>query len=196
MRQRLYFIFCSFTIWIIAGSLLAADHHEEKPQMTGFLADFAGQIYFVQGRILELEQAFPEDKFSWRPAEGVRSVAEVYMHIAGANYYLVKMSGQEIPSDIDMGDDPQMWEKSVSGKEDIKKILDRSFEDVSTAVQKIKVADLEKMVKVFGMEMTMRNFMLSMLSHMHEHHGQAIAYARTNGVIPPWSVKQQESSGE
>ena len=196
MRQRMYLVFLGFLIMIIAGSLLAADHHEEKPQMTGFLADFAGQVYFVKGRILELEQAFPEDKFSWRPAEDVRSVAEVYMHIAGANYYLVKMSGQKIPSDIDMGDDPQMWEKSVSGKEDIKKILDRSFEDVSTAVQKIKVADLEKMVKVFGMEMTMRNFMLSMLSHMHEHHGQAIAYARTNGVIPPWSVKQQESSGE
>lgn len=193
MRHRLYFIFSCFTIWIIAGTLFAVDHHEEKPQMTGFLADFAGQVYFVQGRILELEQAIPQEKFSWRPADGVRSIAEVYMHIAGANYYLVRMSGQEMPSDINMGDDPQGWEKSVSGKEEIKKILDRSFADVTAAVQQITEADLEKVIKVFGMEMTMRNFMLSMLSHMHEHHGQAIAYARMNGVTPPWSVK---SSGE
>lgn len=196
MRQRLYYMFFSFFIGIIAGSLFASDHHEEGTEKSGFLADFSGQIQFVQGRIIEMEQASPQDKFNWRPADGVRSVAEVYMHIAGANYYLVKMSGQEMPADINMGDDPQAWEKTSTNKEEIKKILDRSFADVTSAVQHIKAADLENMVKVFGMEMSLRNFMLSMLSHMHEHHGQAIAYARMNGITPPWSMKQPETPAE
>jgi uncharacterized damage-inducible protein DinB len=49
-------------------------------------------------------------------------------------------------------------------------------------------ADLEKKVKAFGgREMTQRQLMLIILNHMHEHLGQSIAYARSNGVTPPWS---------
>ena len=116
------------------------------------------------------------------------------MHAALANYYFVKMSGQKVPKDINLDLKPHEWDKTATGKDEINKVLDRSFNDLKAAATKISEADLERTVKVFGMEMSMRNFMVSSLNHLHEHLGQSIAYARSNGVTPPWTLEQQQKA--
>jgi uncharacterized damage-inducible protein DinB len=116
------------------------------------------------------------------------------MHAGMANYYFIKISGQKVPADINLATTPQEWNKTASGKEAISKVLDRSFTDMMSAAKNITEADLEETVKAFGMEMSMRNFMVSTLNHMHEHLGQAIAYARSNGVAPPWTAEQQKAA--
>ena len=157
-----------------------------------FIKEFLGQMEFVKGRLIDLEQAMPQAKATWRPSEGVRSVSEVYLHTAFGNYLFLKFSGLGVPDDIKEQMDAPKWEKQTMDKAKIKQIMERSFADISKASKKLTVADLEKTIHVFGTDMSVRNFMMTMLSHLHEHLGQAIAYARINGVVPPWSVKSAE----
>jgi uncharacterized damage-inducible protein DinB len=82
-------------------------------------------------------------------------------------------------------------EKTVTDKAKIVELLKKSVENAKAAAMSISDADLEKKVKTFGdREMTGRQVLMTMLNHMHEHLGQAIAYARMNGVTPPWSAKE------
>lgn len=159
----------------------------EEKATSGFDGEFVGQVHFVKGRILDLLDAFPEEKFSWEPAAGIRSVGDVFRHVTLANYYFIKFSGNDLPEGVNIDMKPEEWDAAVTDKAEIRKALVQSFDDLLAAAGKMNEQDLEKTVHVFGMDMSMRNFMISSLNHMHEHLGQAIAYARMNGVVPPWS---------
>jgi uncharacterized damage-inducible protein DinB len=175
-------------------SPLAAQEKGKEDTMTGFRAEYIGQIQFVKGRILDLAQAIPQESYTWRPADGVRSISEVYRHIAFANYSFIKLAGYTVPSDAAFDGKAEKWEKATTNKEEIVKSTERSFDAVVATVKEISDADLEKTVKVYGREMTLRNFMLSSLGHIHEHLGQSIAYARMNKVVPPWTAKAEAAA--
>lgn len=160
----------------------------EEPDMPVFCQEYLGQISFVKGRVVQLAEAFPQEKYTWRPAEGIRSVSEVYLHTAGANYMSIQVSGFELPAGVDLESDREAWDKTTTNKTEIISSLNQSFDALSEMVKKVGEEDLNKIVKVFGMEMSQRNFMITMLGHIHEHLGQSIAYARMNGVVPPWSA--------
>ena len=146
-----------------------------------FVKEFIGQIDFVKGRLTQLAEAMPDDKYNWSPAEGVRSVGEVYVHDAEANYYLISvMKGTK----LDMSQ-----EKSPTDKKTALSMLEKPIDAVKDAASKLTEDDLNKEVEAFGMKFSLRNFMITILNHNHEHLGQSIAYARMNGVTPPWSLK-------
>ena len=182
--------------WSAAAALLLivplAHAGDDPSPMSGFQADFLGQIDYAQKQILDLEQAMPQDKFTWRPSEGVRSVSEVYMHIAFSNYLLLSFLGFDPPPEVQMtGDimaDAKKWEATTTDKAKIAELIKKSMDNVRAKVPEIK--DLEKKVEFFGQSITTRNMMINVLTHLHEHLGQSIAYARMNGVVPPWSAKQ------
>ena len=148
------------------------------PPPAGFRAEFLANLDEVQEKIMSLAEATPADKFSWRPAPGVRSISEVYMHIAGGNYFLATFVGTPAPKTNDL-------EKRITKKNDVLAELRRSFDHLRTAANNVK--DLEKPVKMFGNQTSQRGVLVTMLSHLHEHLGQSVAYARMNGVVPPWS---------
>ena len=145
----------------------------------GFRAEFLTNLDDVQEKILDLAESLPADKFAWRPAPDVRSTSEVFMHIAGGNYFLCTFLGMDPPK---MNGD---IEKKITRKADVIAELNRSFEHLRNAVN--ATSDLEKPVKMFGTQTTQRGVLITMLSHLHEHLGQSVAYARMNGVVPPWS---------
>jgi uncharacterized damage-inducible protein DinB len=154
---------------------------------SGFRADFLGQLDDVSKKILDLAEAVPADKYSWRPGKGVRSVSEVYMHVVVANYFLPSFMGVPPPAGID-----RSTETGVTDKAKVVAMLRQSFDNVRSVVLKTPDADLDKKVKVFGgREMSERALIMTMGNHMHEHLGQSIAYARSNGVTPPWSEAAQ-----
>ena len=188
----LFLVIIVFSFSLVLGQDPATDKPDQK--MSGFCMEFIGQVQFIQGRLVELQKAIPQDKYSWRPAEGVRSLGEVYLHAAMANYYFAKFAGYEVPKDINVDMGSEKWDKMTTDKKEITIILERSFADLLVTGKKITEADLEKNVHFFGMDMTMRNFMVSSLNHMHEHLGQSIAYARSNGIVPPWTQKVQSES--
>jgi len=164
----------------------------------GFISDYLMQIDEVQKQILSLENAVPQEKFGWRPAEGVRSIGEAYNHIAFGNYLLLKFQGFDPPSDVaPMIDVTKLndWDSSAKDKAAIADRLTKSFDHLRGLVARMSEADLETKTEFFGQTMTRRNMLLSALSHLHEHLGQSIAYARMNGVVPPWTVEQQQGSG-
>jgi uncharacterized damage-inducible protein DinB len=149
------------------------------PKPTGFRAEFLANLDDVQSKILELAESVPADKYSWRPGSGVRSISEVYMHIAGGNYFLASFLGVDAPKQN--GD----IEKTITKKADVVAELRRSFDHLRSAAN--GSSDLEKPVKMFGQQTTHRGVLVTTLSHLHEHLGQSVAYARMNGVVPPWS---------
>ena len=163
-------------VLFISASLVRASRDQPV-----FVTEFIGQMDFVKSRLIQLADAMPEDKYNWSPAEGVRSVGEVYSHDAEANFYLVT---------VIKGTKPDMnQEKSPIDKKSALAMLEKSIEAVKEAASKLTEKDLNKEVDAFGMKFSLRNFMITILNHNHEHLGQSIAYARMNGVVPPWSMK-------
>ncbi len=164
---------------------------KDEPK-SGFIADLLGQLDRVKGQVVSLEGAVPQDKFSWRPMEGVRSISEVYLHIADGNYLLANAAGLKAPFDNTTLMDEKSRDARTTDKAKIAEALNASFDWTKSAIAKLTNADLEKKVDFFGSKMTVRNVLITLLNHTHEHLGQSIAYARSNGVVPPWTAKEQE----
>jgi uncharacterized damage-inducible protein DinB len=150
---------------------------------TGLRKEFLGQYDIFFKKVIDLATKMPEDKYDWRPAEGVRSIGEVYLHIGIANYGLARFFGGTIPTDINL----RTLEKSKPGKAKTIEFLKRSNDYVRNLIATMPDADLEKPVTVFGNPMTYRGAIVFMGMHHSEHLGQSIAYARSVGVTPPWS---------
>lgn len=148
---------------------------------SGFRAEFLANLADVEKKVLDLANRVPEEKYSWRPGAGVRSIGEVFMHIAGGNYFLATFLGKQPPTDI-----PKDLER-VTEKAKILGEVRRSFEHLRAIVNAEPEADLEKTVKMFDGQTSRRGVYIAILNHVHEHLGQSIAYARMNAIVPPWS---------
>ena len=148
----------------------------------GIWQGYDGEWLHVSQQLIALAEATPADKFSWRPAPGVRSTSEVYMHIAIANFYLLGITGPKMPADI-----KEDTEKTVTAKADVITWLKRSLDAVKEAHLAAKPKDLERKVHVADRDATVDGMYLRIIVHDNEHMGQLIAYARMNGTAPPWS---------
>ena len=184
-----------FSIFVIAILFVAIKPVSalSPPSDIVIVKEFIGQTEFIQGRLSQLAEAMPEATFGWRPTDGVRSVSEVYLHAAFANYICVTVSGGTVPEDVGFvmdfskGND---WDTQTTDKAAVIEKMNESFDILKKRVAELTQEDLDREVEVFGMTMSVRDFMISMIAHSHEHLGQGIAYARMNDVTPPWSVKQ------
>ena len=155
------------------------------PARAGMREMFLQQLADVEKKVNSLAQAVPAEKYSWRPGPGVRSISEVFTHIAGANYMFPGMAGVKIPEGIDRN-----MEKTVTEKSKVQAAVKQSFEHARKAVEGLSDTDMAKEIKFFGRPMTVEALIFTMANHMHEHLGQSIAYARVNGIVPPWSAKE------
>jgi len=166
------------------------------PDAPVFIQEYLGQVDFVEGRLTQLAEAVPEEDYGWRPEEGVRSVGEVYLHVAFGNYLWITVSGGKVPEDVHFVPDPSKigeWDTQTTDKKEIIAIMKKSFDVMREFAKSLSAEDLEKEVEFFNMKFSLRNFLVSGLNHLHEHLGQSIAYARTNHVVPPWSQKQDSN---
>ena len=141
-----------------------------------FAQGWMGEFEHASKQIHQLLEATPEAKLAWRPAPGIRSTAEVYIHIIEGNYFLLRQAGVTAKTPP----------KGQVSKADIAKWLTESEDAVRAAYPK---ADMKKAVKFLGKDTTVEGVYLRLLVHSHEHMGQLIAYARSSGVVPPWSAK-------
>lgn len=150
---------------------------------SGLRAEYVAEVDSVGKKIVELAEAIPADKYGWRPAEGVRSIGEVFMHIVAGNSSIPTFVGGKRLEGITRDS-----EKTITDKAKIVELLKKSLENAREAGMIVSDAELDKKVKVFGgREMTQRQVLMLILNNLHEHLGQAIAYARVNGIAPPWS---------
>ena len=144
---------------------------------------YDGELKHVTSQLVALAEATPAEKFAWRPAPGIRSTSEVYMHIAIANFYFLSVVGKEkMPAEI-----TQNFEKSVTAKADVISWLKRSLEAARTTRSTETPAAMARKVEFLKQSTTADAVYLRLIIHCNEHMGQLIAYARSSGVIPPWS---------
>jgi uncharacterized damage-inducible protein DinB len=151
----------------------------------GIWQGYDGEWRHVSSQLLALAEATPEEKFSWRPAPGVRSTSEVYMHIAIANLGLLAFTGPKVPADLKEG-----LEKSVTAKAEVINWLKRSLDAVKQAHLAVTPQDLQRKVHIYDRDATVDGMYLRIIVHANEHMGQLVAYARMTGVTPPWSKKE------
>jgi uncharacterized damage-inducible protein DinB len=148
----------------------------------GIWEGYDGEWLHVSQQLVALAEATPEEKFSWRPAPGVRSTSEVYMHIVMANFYLLSVTGPKMPDDL-----KQDAEKTVTSKAEVISWLKRSLEAVKQAHRVETAKDLQRKVHIADRDATVDGMYLRIIVHANEHMGQLVAYARMTGVVPPWS---------
>jgi uncharacterized damage-inducible protein DinB len=161
---------------------------------SGYRAEFLRELADLETKYVRLAEQMPAEKYSWRPAEGVRSVGEVFLHVSAANFNLTRRIGTPAPA----GFTPQGYEKSTTDKAKIVEQLKASFAHMRNAAIKASDADADKTMPWFGgSTITQRGFLVFIVRHAGEHLGQSIAYARVNGIVPPWTEEaQRRPSGE
>ncbi|MGB7394782.1 MAG: DinB family protein [Pricia sp.] len=141
-----------------------------------------GMLAYNQGQVLSLAETFTEEQYDWKPAEGVRSTGESILHVAGANYYLASKMGFPPPEDVDI-----MNIEKIKGKEEIIEALKKSNAFILEKVGMVESAKFGEEVDFGFGKFNRLSGLLIILEHNGEHKGQLIAYARSNGVTPPWS---------
>jgi uncharacterized damage-inducible protein DinB len=151
---------------------------------TGLRKELIGQLADAEQKLVALADATPAEKYTWRPAAGVRSVSEVYMHVVGANFMIPGMAGVKRKADVALSPD---METKVTDKAQVVDLLKKSFAYARQAVMDVPDAQMDAAVSLFGTPSTSRGVLVLLTTHAHEHLGQSIAYARMNGIVPPWS---------
>ena len=170
---------------VLAGVLLAAGAGASSAQgaPAGFRDEFLGQFESSMERFVALAEAMPADKFTWSPGPGVMSVARVYAHVARYNYgYPASAMGIAAPAGVGLD-----TLEAVAEKAQVVALLRRSGAHVREAVSGMSDAQLARQTRLYGRDVQQWAVLLQLLAHMNEHLGQSIAYARMNGVVPPWS---------
>jgi hypothetical protein len=155
----------------------------------GFMGDMHRDLNDVQKKFIDLATAIPESAYGWQP-KGARTIGEVLLHVASENYYLPGLMGTPAPAASGITADyasTGTFEKRKLTKAQIIADLTASFQHIHRAIGPNTDANLGENIKWFGQDATRRSAMIGTVTHLHEHLGQLIAYARANNVTPPWS---------
>lgn len=174
-----------------------------EQQISAFQREYLAEVLIVQTQLIGLAKSIPEESYywGWRPAKDARSFSEVLVHIAAANYSLLRRAGVRTQEVLDIygspeGDLPSQMvadvhkniemEKTVHGKKEIIDLLKHSFAAVTQAFTTADDEQFDQSLHFLGQDTTVRRVYLRILAHAHEHMGQAIAYARCIGCKVPW----------
>jgi uncharacterized damage-inducible protein DinB len=167
----------------------AVDHTAPSYDMKGqALAD----LEVVQKKFVDLANALPADKLNWRPSADSRSFAEVFLHVAGERYGILNLMGAEKPA----GFDGKTFEKSTADRAQIVAELNKSWDFAQKTIKGMTNADFAKLLPQLGPQANAGDVVYILVADAHEHLGQSVAYARENGIAPPWTVAAQKQAAE
>jgi uncharacterized damage-inducible protein DinB len=187
MRHPLLGLALPFTLAIVTPLCAASGQRALDARSAAHVrAQFLSDMDTVHAKVMALANAIPEDKYSWRPGTGVRSVSEVLGHLAGEWYYYLPQSvGGKPHADYTSPREALPKLEKLEGKQAMLEQLDKSWAYGRAQVAAADASKLTGKYKPWGVSLDQAA--LGMSGDQHEHLGQLIAYARTNGVKPPWS---------
>jgi len=142
----------------------------------------------VNKKCVDLAQALPADKITWRPSPDTRSFAEVLLHVAGERYGFLGMLGATPPAGFKAG----QFDKSTTDRDRIVEALNQSWEFTSKTINGMSNADFAKLLPKLGPQANEGDVVYLLVADAHEHLGQLVAYSRQNGIVPPWTLEQQK----
>jgi uncharacterized damage-inducible protein DinB len=176
--------FRSIVLSVIATVLTASAGIAQTP--SSFKSEISQQFEASATKVLALAEAMPEQSYGWSPMEGVASVVSVYMHISRYNY-MYPEENLGVPSP--MGAPAYgRWEDEVTTKAEAVAIVAASMDHVRSVIANMSDAELNAGTRLYGRDVGKWSVLLQLVAHMNEHLGQSVAYARSNGVTPPWSM--------
>jgi uncharacterized damage-inducible protein DinB len=172
-----------------ADATASADHTAPSYDMKAqSLQDLQG----VQKKFVDLANALPADKLTWRPSADSRSFAEVFLHVAGERYQILGLMGTAPPA----GFDGKTFEKSTTDRAQLVEELNKSWEFAQKAINGMTNADFAKLLPKLGPQANAGDVIYILVADAHEHLGQSVAYARENGIVPPWTAEAQRQAAE
>jgi hypothetical protein len=176
--------FVALTLASLTGVAAAQDAAASAEARKAYL----GQLEEMHEKFVQLAEAFPADKYAWRPAAGVRSVGEAFMHVATEYYLMPPMAFSATPSPtLPPGNESYHKLEKDATKEHVLQALKEGHAYTTQALQTVPADSLGGTRNLFGQDFTGTQRWFLMAGDLHEHLGQLIAYARMNGVKPPWT---------
>ncbi len=139
----------------------------------------------VQKKFVDLANTVPTDKFNWRPSADSRSFAEVFLHVAAERYQIMNLMGATPPANFD----GKTFEKSTTDKAQIVDDLNKSWDFAQKAINGMTNADFARLIPKLGPQANAGDVVYILVADAHEHLGQSVAYARENGIVPPWTAE-------
>ena len=173
-------------VCLAASSPVRAQDVINKDAAAAVRASFVGDLETLRGKFLGLAEAFPQDKYSWRPMEGVRSVSEVLMLAAMEGYSFIPNSFGAKPADLGSREEAGKL-RTLADKAQVIEHLNKGFAHAKKELEGLDAATLTGKRKVMGRDLSAIDGALAIGGDLHEHLGQLIAYARMNHIVPPWS---------
>jgi uncharacterized damage-inducible protein DinB len=167
--------------------LAAQEHGHTATPVAHYMEDFEA----MESKFLDLADAMSAEQYAWRPMEGVRSVSEVFMLIAAENYMIPAFWDAVPPEGMTV--EPALWGqlRQVTEKDQVIEHLKKSYAYYNQALAHVTAEQLHEKIDFFGQEKTVNDAIFLIAGDAHEHLGQAIAYARMNKVVPPWTARAQ-----
>jgi len=192
--KRIFSAFCLFVLTVAAIHVTGQvnPYKDGTPGVTGYRSEVLSEVIVQEDKFTRLAEAVPAEKYSWRPSADVRSFAEVFLHVATANFNLYKLVGTPPPAGFEV----KGFEKSTTDKVKVIATLKDSFAHAKKAITTMPDADLDKSMDWFGGKNTERGILLFIVRHTAEHLGQSIAYARFIGIVPSWTEDMQKKQPE
>ena len=145
-------------------------------------------LRLVEKKFVDLAKALPADKLTWRPSPDSRSFAEVLLHVSGERYQILAMMGSTPPP----GFDAKTYEKSTTDRDRILEELNKSWDFTEKTIDGMSNAEFAKLLPKVGPEANAGDIVYILVADAHEHLGQCVAYARENGIVPPWTAEAEK----
>ena len=172
-----------------APSSASAQDVMTKESVAALKSSFVADLENLHTKFLGLANEFPQDKYSWKPMEGVRSVSEVLMLAAMEGYSFIPNSFGAKPAELGSKDEVAKL-RTLSDKTQVIEHLNKGFAHAKKELEALDPATLTGKRALFGKDRSTADIALLVGGDLHEHLGQLIAYARMNQIVPPWSKKQ------
>lgn len=186
MRRLLSALALGFAFVTVA----AAQSGAQPAARASLMGDMHRDVNEAQKKFIDLARAIPASAYDWRPGAGVRSIRETLLHVASDNYLIPIAMGEPSPAASGVTSDfatAQAFEKRPLTRDQVVAELETSFAHLHRAMGRTTDDNLSEMINMFGQNWSRQRAMVLTVTHLHEHLGQMIAYARSNNVTPPWS---------
>lgn len=177
-------------MWGVAAVAVAMTLPPALRAQVQTLKDFhVADVENLRSKFVALAETFPEDRYDWRPMEGIRSVRDVLVLVAAeANVFPAHW---DLPAAEGAARGYEAESERVGAmavtKAQLIAELGRSFDHLSRSLAGMSDAARAADGRTFGRDIKVDAGITLALSDMHEHLGQLIAYARMNRIVPPWS---------
>ena len=156
----------------------------------GVMGELLKDVTEVENKVVSLAKAMPESAWAWKPSAPARSTGEVFLHVAADNYFMPALLGIATPAETGVTKEYKTavaFEKKSMGRDAVIAEVQKSFAFLKKSMSETPDAKADAAVEMFGRKSTTRGVWLSATTHLHEHLGQLIAYARATNIVPPWS---------